>query len=522
MHAVDLGNMVDILAFGVAVLSGIVVLFCSFLRLKKQPLPAILFGVSLSMLLIAASVLADRFATAALNGSLAQLAPSLQLGLGDIFLSLACLALAFTMNALLRRFVWLGSLSEGGQPRVPNILIALSRLAVYALAVMVIFSVVFHRDVTAIAATSGVVAIVLGYSLQPTLSEVFAGLALNLSHAFRMGDSVQIDGIWGIIQEANWRSVSLRTYEGTLVVIPNTKMAGQRLTNMDMPTHNMRHHIRFTVDVGVPPGKVQAVALAAMNALPIVLKSPPAMLLFKDMSEHGVIYEAIFWHFNPSVYILRRDEVGVALWYAFQRAGIPFSVLRHNLATHADARPVVAPVDPELYRRQFAEHLNASPLFKCFDDSAIAQLVAQHRHIVYGPNEMIVRQNDVGSSMFIILEGTVSVRIEKGEEAEHEVAKLGPGETFGHMSLMTGAARSATVRAAGHLVLAEIEKSAIAPLLAASPATVATIAQEITRLDAANDKLRDQTASDAAGAEGAGDRFAAVSRLMRSFFLLGG
>lgn len=521
MYAVGLGNTVDLFASAIALLSGLLVLFCAGLRLRTRPVPAILLGGSLTALLFAAAFLVDRHVAAPLPDALLQLAPSLQLGLGDVLLTLACFAVAFTVNALLRRFVWLGSLGEGGQPRVPNILIAIVRLAVYAVALMAIFSLVFHRDVTAIAATSGVVAIVLGYSLQPTLSEVFAGLALNLSRAFRMGDSVQIDGVWGIIQEANWRSVSLRTYEGTLVVIPNTKMAGQRLTNMDMPTHNMRHHIRFTVDVNVPPGKVQEVALAAMNAQPNVLKSPPAMLLFKDLSEHGMIYEAIFWHFNPSVYILRRDEIGVALWYAFKRAGIPFSVLRHNLSAHADAVPAVPPVDPGHYRRQVRDRLAATPLFKCFDDAAIEQLVDHHRSRIYGPGEQVVRQNAEGSSMFIILEGQVSVLVEV-DGAEQPVATLGPGEHFGHMSLMTGAARSATVRAVRHLVLAEIEKSAIAPLLAASPATVAVIAQEITRLETENDQRRDASAASAVEAETPADRFAVVSRLMRSFFLLGG
>lgn len=522
MSAVDLGNFIEFLVFGMGIISGLVALFCIFLRLQTKKMPTILFGASCSISFLSAGFLSNQlFTTLLFPDSIGRLSPGLQVGVGDIFVSLACLFLAFTLNAILKRFVWYGSLSEGTQSRVPNILIALIRLAIYAGALMVIFSLVFHRDVTAIAATSGVVAIVLGYSLQPTLSEIFAGLALNLSHAFRIGDSVQHDGVWGIIQEANWRSVSMRTYEGTLVVVPNTKMATTRLTNLDLPNHNMRHHIRFIVDIDVPPGRVQSVALAAMNALPHVLKSPPAMLLFKDMTDQGVAYEAIFWHFNPNVYILRRDEVGVALWYAFRRAGIPFSVLRHNLATHADARPNVPPFDASQYRRRLGEVLHQSPLFQCFHDDAIEQLVEHHRQLVYGPMEMVVRQDDAGTSMFVILDGAVTVLHEGADGSEREVATLRAGESFGHMSLMTGATRSATVRAVGHLVLAEIEKDAIGALLGANPAAVEIIAQEIMRLDAANLRLREleQAAPTEGGQQG---RLGSIAKLMRGFFLLGG
>lgn len=523
MPAVDLGNMIEVFVICIAVISAIVALSCGVLGFQKKNLPAILFGSSLSILFFSTASLADRIASTMFSDAVGHLAPSLQIGASDVLLSLACLSIAFTLNAVLKRFVWFGRLSEGTQSRVPNILIALIRLGIYLGAVMVIFSMVFHRDVTAIAATSGVVAIVLGYSLQPTLSEVFAGLALNLSHAFRTGDSVQIDGIWGIIQEANWRSVSLRTYEGTLVIVPNTKMATNRLTNLDMPNHNMRHHIRFIVDVDVPPGRVQSVALAAMNALPHVLKSPPAMLLFKDMTDQGVAYEAIFWHFNPNVYILRRDEVGVALWYAFRRAGIPFSVLRHNLAAHADARSPLPPVDAGRYRRRLSEVLHQSLLFQCFADDAIGQIVERHRELVYGPLETVVRQDDAGTSMFVILDGEVTVLQQNADGSERQLATLGIGETFGHMSLMTGAVRSATVRANGHLVLAEIEKDAIADLLEANPAAVETIAQEITRLEEANLRMRSLEKAEASvdGSHGLADRLASVAKLMRSFFVLG-
>jgi putative ABC transport system ATP-binding protein len=73
--------------------------------------------------------------------------------------------------------------------------------------------------------------------------------------------------------------------------------------------------------------------------------------------------------------------------------------------------------------------------------------VAEHmtkRH--YMPGEVVVREGDVGHELFMVSDGEVRV-----ERAGHEVARLGPGEFFGELALMSGDPRNATVIAADPL-----------------------------------------------------------------------
>jgi potassium efflux system protein len=484
MPAAAMDNMVDLIGFVLLGVSAATAFLCLIIWRSHQTRRPIAFGLSLVLFFVTTMLMSDRLLP------LAGLGPDAQQTIDRMLASLACLTAAFSFDAILKRFVWFGSLREGQGSAVPNILIGLASLGIYACSLMIIASLIFQRDITAIAATSGVLAVVLGYSAQPTLSEVFAGLALNISRPFRTGDSVQINGIWGVIVESGWRSVSLRTYEGTLIVLPNSKAASLRLTNLDMPTHQLRHHIPFTIDIDVPPGRVQAIGVAAMKVLPHVLKSPAPMVLFKNVTEHGMAYEAIFWHDDPNVYILRRDEVGSALWYAYQRAGIAFAVNRRFLATPGDATPPTPPVDMEEYRRQLGEILRRSPLYQGFPSDAIDTLVDRQHREIYGPGERIMRQGEPGSSMFVILEGQVDVLLEDEQGVEARVYSFGPGDTFGHMSLMTGAPRLSTVRALSHLVVAEIGKSDIAPLLEAYPDAIDRVAKEIMALESAGEELQ--------------------------------
>ncbi len=118
------------------------------------------------------------------------------------------LAVAFLFNKSLNRFIWHGKLAWDGEPAVPRLLREIATVLIYVTAGMIILRFVFDQPITAVAATSGVVALVMGYSAQSTLKEIFAGISLNLDDPFRKGDLVEFDGEWSFIKDMNCRSVT--------------------------------------------------------------------------------------------------------------------------------------------------------------------------------------------------------------------------------------------------------------------------------------------------------------------------
>lgn len=97
--------------------------------------------------------------------------------------------------------------------------------------------------------------------------------------------------------------------------------------------------------------------------------------------------------------------------------------------------------------------LTLSPLFRGLDDAEAARIVAALPVQRHAAGELIIREGEHGDVLYLIEDGLVEVFLTSGPGAESVLARLGPGEAFGEMSLLTGEPRSAGVRAVRDTVL---------------------------------------------------------------------
>ena len=89
-----------------------------------------------------------------------------------------------------------------------------------------------------------------------------------------------------------------------------------------------------------------------------------------------------------------------------------------------------------------AEMLAACPLFRGIDAEGIAHLADVATPVDFPPGHVIAREGDIGTGFFVIISGMVRV-VRDGET----VARLGPGEFFGELSVLDRQPRNATVSA---------------------------------------------------------------------------
>jgi small-conductance mechanosensitive channel len=378
----------------------------------------------------------------------------------------------------------------------PKLLIDLVRALVFVVAVFGALSAVFDQTLTGLLATSGVVAIVLGFALQSTLADLFSGIALNLERPFRVGDWLSLDsGIIGQVVQTNWRATHLRTLDGNDVVVPNSKMAAAQLTNFDQPARHLRQSIAIPLPGDIAPARVQGVLIASAMRCERVLADPPPRALVAEFQDGKVNYQLDYWIENYRGEPEIRSEISAEIWRALDIAGISLIWLGDQAKTAPspgkDERieekrrlqvlesrfvPVTGAARNDLDRL-----LSRVELFRHLDDAhraAIADVVSR-QDVQAG--DVIVEQGDRSDCLFVLGEGLLEVSVTAPSGERRTINRLCVGHVFGEMALLTGEARTATVRALLPSVVYAIAKQDFEAILRDNPELATRLGSIITQ-----------------------------------------
>jgi CRP-like cAMP-binding protein len=100
--------------------------------------------------------------------------------------------------------------------------------------------------------------------------------------------------------------------------------------------------------------------------------------------------------------------------------------------------------------------------------------------------DVIMREGETGDSVFIVELGAIEVAVEVAGRGPRTLARLGTGELFGEMSLLTGAPRSATLTALCETQVWELSRDAFEPILRERPEIADRLSRTMARRRLAN------------------------------------
>lgn len=120
-------------------------------------------------------------------------------------------------------------------------------------------------------------------------------------------------------------------------------------------------------------------------------------------------------------------------------------------------RPAEQPLTSS-QEQQEAREREASRFFAYFPQGALEQLLSSTSVRTYGSDDVVVREGEQGKSFFLIEEG--SVKAVTADPAGHPLTlgRIGAGEFFGEVAVLTGKPRTATIVAETPITLIEIDR----------------------------------------------------------------
>ena len=113
--------------------------------------------------------------------------------------------------------------------------------------------------------------------------------------------------------------------------------------------------------------------------------------------------------------------------------------------------------------------LAEAPVLRALPREGLHRLAISARPLLLGPTQRFVIEGQPGTSLFLIGEGEVEVRLRRENGRDWLADTMGRGEIVGEMALITGGRRTATVRSVGETVIYEIGRQQYEPLLREYP-----------------------------------------------------
>ncbi|MDH3816911.1 MAG: cyclic nucleotide-binding domain-containing protein, partial [Acidobacteriota bacterium] len=108
---------------------------------------------------------------------------------------------------------------------------------------------------------------------------------------------------------------------------------------------------------------------------------------------------------------------------------------------------------------QELKELQASELFSSFEPEALVEIITSTELRSYNEGDIIVTEGEAGSSLFLVVGGSVKVFTRTEDGGNMPLAELGPGDFFGEVSLLTGRPRTATITASTEVTAIELDRA---------------------------------------------------------------
>jgi MscS family membrane protein len=256
-----------------------------------------------------------------------------------------CLAGSLTYMAL--RFVDLGmsrwtrrlssqddrSIDEQAFPVLGKVV----KCVVIAIAILATCQNVFHKDITTLLASLSIGGLAVGLAAQDTLSNLFGAMSIFVDKPFRLGDTIKLGDVNGVVESIGLRSTKVRSGEGYLITIPNRTMGNATITNLSSRS-NTKTDINFRVPYELSSAQLDCAVAILRESFGKHPGTGDVMVSVNKFGESSVniLVSHTFNSTDNTAYLRAMQEMHLAAKKGFDEAGIRFATPARTVYTYAE------------------------------------------------------------------------------------------------------------------------------------------------------------------------------------------
>ena len=207
----------------------------------------------------------------------------------------------------------------------PGLRYTICRLAKYVvvtIGALVALKQAFMIDLTSIAVIFTALSVGIGFGLQYIAADIASGFILLFERPIRIGDRITIGEDEGDVQSINLRTTVVTTNDRIAIIVPNSKLVGQRVVNWSYGDPRARIAIPIGVADDSDIELVTHTLIQAAEGVSNVLEEPKPRVQFLKFGDYSLDFRLLVWTNQPRRHVQIRSDINYRIARLFRERSI--------------------------------------------------------------------------------------------------------------------------------------------------------------------------------------------------------
>ncbi len=169
----------------------------------------------------------------------------------------------------------------------------------------------------------GALGVGIGFGLQNLVNNLVSGIIIAFERPIQVGDTIEVGGKTGTVQEIGVRSSQIYNGEGANIIVPNGDLLSQQLINWTLYNRNKQVKIPISVPYKSDFRKARDLILDEIRKNEKVMKDPAPAVTVSSFAEDSINYDITFWVADMSDIAALRNELMLNIIDSFSKNQIP-------------------------------------------------------------------------------------------------------------------------------------------------------------------------------------------------------
>ncbi len=206
---------------------------------------------------------------------------------------------------------------------------------------------VLEYNISSLLAGLGIGGLAFAFAAQDSIANIFGAIMIFSDRPFMVGDAVSLDGFEGSVEAIGLRSTRIRTWDGTVVIIPNKTVASVSINNLAArPTRRTIFTLGLVYDT--PTVKMEEALAILRDILGTHPSTGQYRAYFNRFGDSSLNILVQHWcnTMDYEVYLRSLEEMNLEIKRRFEEAGIGFAFPTQTLYLKGAGKTVGAPLGP--------------------------------------------------------------------------------------------------------------------------------------------------------------------------------